>query len=59
MFLREKHKSQSKHFELVNQNTLSALNEMLALTNFDDINNNVNINEATQLLFDIINKAFK
>ena len=32
---------------------------MLALTNFDDIINNDDINEATQLLFDIINNAFK
>ena len=32
---------------------------MLALTNFDDIINNDNINEATQLLFDRINNAFK
>ena len=43
------------HYRLVNQNTLSALNEMLASTTFDDIINNVNINEATQLLFDIVN----
>ena len=47
------------HYRLVNQNTLSALDEMLALTNFDDIINNININEATQLLFDRINNAFK
>ena len=32
---------------------------MLALTNFDDIINNDNINEATQLLYDKINNAFK
>ena len=32
---------------------------MLALTNFDDIINNDNINEATQLLFDRINNGFK
>ena len=32
---------------------------MLALTNFDDIVSNVNINEATQLIFDRINNAFK
>ena len=32
---------------------------MLALTNFDDIISNVNINEAMHLLFDGINKAFK
>ena len=25
------------HYRLINQNTLSALDEMLALTNFDDI----------------------
>ena len=37
------------HYRLINQNTLSALDEMLALTNFDDIINNDNINEATQL----------
>ena len=43
----------------MNQNTLSALNEMLALTNFDDIINNDNINEAMQLLFDRINNMFK
>ena len=46
-------------YRLVNQNTLSALDEMLAMTNFDDIINNININEATQLLFDRINNAFK
>ena len=39
--------------------TLSALDEMLALTNFDDIVNNDNINEATQLLFDRINDALR
>ena len=44
---------------LINQNTLSALDEMLAFINFDDIINNDNINEATQLLFDRINNAFK
>ena len=44
------------HYRLVNQNTLSALDEMLALTNFDEIISNVNINEAKQLLFDRINK---
>ena len=38
---------------------MSALDEMLALTNFDNIINNDNINEATQLLFDGINNAFK
>ena len=42
------------HYRLVNQNTLSALDEMLALTNFDDIINNINVNEATQLLFELI-----
>ena len=47
------------HYRLVNQNTLSALDEMLALTNFDDIINIDNINEATRLLFDRINNAFK
>ena len=47
------------HFRLVNQNTLSALDEILALTNIDDIISNVNINEATQLLFDRINNSFK
>ena len=31
---------------------------MVALTNFDDINNDNN-NEATQLLFDKINNSFK
>ena len=45
------------HFRLVNQNTLSALDEMIA--NFDDIISNVNINEATQLLFHRISNAFK
>ena len=45
-------------YRLVNQNTLYALDEMLALTNFDDISND-NINEATPLLFDGINNAFK
>ena len=39
--------------------TLCLRDEMLALTNFDDIINNVNNNEATQLLFDRINNAFK
>ena len=47
------------HYRLFNQNTLSALNEMVAWTNFDDIISNVNINEATQLSFDRINNAFK
>ena len=47
------------HYRLVNQNTLSSLDEMLALANFDDIINNANINEATQLLLDRINNAFK
>ena len=47
------------HYRLVNQNTLSALDEMLALTNFYDIINIDNINEATRLLFDRINNAFK
>ena len=46
------------HYRLVNLNTLSDLDEMLALTNFDIISN-VNINEATQLLFVKINNAFK
>ena len=32
---------------------------MLALTNFDDIINNDDINEATQLSFERINNAFK
>ena len=45
------------HYRLINQNTLSALDEMLALTNFHDIINNDNINEAMQLLFDRINNA--
>ena len=44
---------------MFNQNTLSALDEMRAFTNFDDIINNDNINEATQLLFDRINNALK
>ena len=35
------------HYRLVNQNTLSALDAMLALTNFDDIISNDNINEAS------------
>ena len=48
------------HYRLINQNTLSARDEMLALTNFDNIINNDNINEATQLLIiDRINNAFK
>ena len=47
------------HYRLVNQNTLSALDEMLALANFDDIINNININEVTQLLFVRINNDFK
>ena len=47
------------HYLPVNQNTLSALDEMLALTNFDDIISNDNINEATQLLLDRINNVFK
>ena len=47
------------HYRLINQNTLSAHDEMLALTNFDDIINSININAATQLLFDKINNAFK
>ena len=38
---------------------MSALDEMIALANFDDIINNDNINEATQLLFHRINNAFK
>ena len=46
-------------YRLINQNTLSALDEMLALTNFDDIINNINNNEATQLLFNKINNTFK
>ena len=46
------------HYRLVNQNTLSTLDEMPALYNFDDIISNVNINEATQLLFAGINNAF-
>ena len=44
---------------MVNQNILSALDEMLALTNFDDIISNANINEAAQHLFDRINDVFK
>ena len=51
--------NKSVHYRLVNQNTLFALDEMLALINFDDIISNVNINKATQLLFDRINNAFK
>ena len=47
------------HYRLINQHTLSALDEMLALTNFDDIINNDIINEASQLLFDRINNAFQ
>ena len=39
--------------------THKGVRQMLALTNFDDIINNMNINEATQLLFDRINNAFK
>ena len=47
------------HYRLVSQNTLSAHDKMLALTNFDDIISNVNIYEATLLLFDRINNVFK
>ena len=47
------------HYRLINQNTLSALDEMLALTNFDDIINNDNISEVTQLLFDKTNNTIK
>ena len=47
------------HYILVNQNTLSTLDEMLTFIDFDDIISNVNINEATQLLLDRINNAFK
>ena len=54
-----KNGNKGDHYRLVNKNTLSAFAEMLALTNFDDIINNININEVTQLLFDGINKAFK
>ena len=53
-----KNVNKSVHYRLINQNTLSALDKMLALTNFDDIYN-ININEATQILFDRINNAFK
>ena len=49
----------SVHYRLINQNDLSALDEMLHLTNLNDIKSNVNINEGTQLLFDRINNAFK
>ena len=35
------------HYRMVKQNTLYALYEILALTNFDYIINNDNINEAT------------
>ena len=42
-----KNVNRSVHYRPANQNTLSALDEMLALTNFDDIISNVNINEAT------------
>ena len=49
---------QSVHYRLINQNTLSTLDEMLALTNFNDIISNVNINEGAQPLFDRINNAF-
>ena len=47
------------HYRLINQNTLSALDEVLALANFDDIINNDNINEATQFSFDRINNDFR
>ena len=47
------------HYRLINQNTLSALDKMLALTNFDDIIIGDKINEANQLLFDRINNSFK
>ena len=38
------------HYRLVNQNTLSALDEMLALTNFDDIINNIFVCSTKELL---------
>ena len=47
------------HYRLVNQNTLSALDEMPALTNFGDIINNHTINEAMHLYLNRINNAFK
>ena len=47
------------HCRPVNKNTSSYLDEILALTNFDDIISNVNINETMQLLFDRINNDFK
>ena len=59
VLIHKKRVTKGVHYRLVNQNTLSALDEMLALTNFDDIISNVNINKATQLLFDRINNAFK
>ena len=45
--------NQGVHYRLVNQNTLSALD------NFNEIISIVNINAVTPLLFDIINNAFK
>ena len=39
------------HCRFMKRNSLSALNEMLALTNLNDIASNVNINEATEHFF--------
>ena len=47
------------HYRLVNQNSLSAHDKMLTLANFHEMMSNVNINEVSQLLFDMINIAFK
>ena len=44
---------------IIDQSIKTLCDELLALTNFNDIISNVNINEATQLLFDRINNAFK
>ena len=43
----------------MNQNTLSAFDEMLALSKFNDILSSLNITEAIQILFDRINNTFK
>ena len=48
VLIHQKNVNKGVNYRLVNQNTLSALDEILAiaLTNFDDIISNVNINEA-------------
>ena len=51
MLIHKKKANKSVHYRLINLNTLSALDEMPAFTNFNIISN-VNITEGTQLLFD-------